>query len=117
MNETVGHNCSVPYPKDLPIEEIKNLIAAIRNPTAADKACAVHCGWVVLGYGLSQVLPHDCIPVMFHGAQEVGEYKVAAALEAAIQVKAGEDTAVKIPWEIILPILFDLVRQWWASRK
>lgn len=106
------HTCKVPYPTEFPVDEIKTLVGMIRQPDTLDIPCAIHCGWVIVGYGLSHAAPHTCNAAVTQGV--AGEHKdkhLAQVLEDALRVK-GEGSSAAVPWEIVLPLVFDLLRRW-----
>lgn len=74
------------YPED-PMPALGTLINFLRDSTSVPQATAIKCGYVLLGVGLRYAAP------------DTDEELI------------GTDTSA-IPWPIILPLLFDLLRKW-----
>lgn len=103
-----------PYPTALPIEEIRDLLPILRGQ-APPVEHAAHCAWVVTGYGLSQILPCDH-PDVYTAPVPMSDAEAADHLERCCAVQGAADAAA-IPWDLLLPVLFEIVRRWLDSRK
>lgn len=112
-----GDHMSYPYPPGVPTDEIRDLISYLRGAEPTDLNHAVHCGWVVTGFGLSQVLPcpaHAAAAPKVTSSTPMTAANAAEELEKLLHPEAFG--AVQIPWDLILPVLFELVRRWLESR-
>ena len=113
---------STPYPSSFPVAETGALIAAIRG-TSADLPVAIHAGWVVAGYALSQVIPVAQGPSVLPVARTtstpgtpVTEEDLANCLER-MQASHQTGAASAIDWQSILGILLPLVLKWITNRS
>lgn len=100
-----------PYPDVFPSEEVRLLLPVLRgqSPTAAVTS---HCCWTVVGYGLHQF---ENSPIAMDVRSLVSPNLAADYLEAAVD-PTKPHPAVAIPWNILLPVLLELLRNW-AGQK
>ena len=101
-----------PYPPNLPTEEIAILIGYLRGSPPPIPA-ALHACWVVSGYALSQVLPDQ--PAVIVGATALSRDHVAGQLSLLIGTEP--IASASVPWELILPVLADLLRELIGRRR
>lgn len=99
------HPTAHPYPADLPFEEVRELVGQIRQGFP-DKACAAHCCWVVAGYGLGKLLPHQ--PLIF-GAAALSDSDLADRLDALVACQGDVAKQAVLPWPTILVAVLQLL--------
>jgi hypothetical protein len=105
------HICEPCYPQEIPQEAIRYVLGALTGGEA-ETSCLVHCGWVVLGYGLGLGLPHPC-PVL--GATADPGAELQGHLEKALAVGADPDAAA-VPWDRVVVLVVELIRLWLARK-
>lgn len=101
-----------PYPVEIPTQDIFALIVEALRNKQVDMKEAAHGAWHIAGYVLSKWTP----PVGGRSAgQPLSATEAADMLEGAMaRSSGGEDVAAfeGLPWDLILPILLDLIRKW-----
>ncbi len=102
----------IPYPTD-PFPALGSVIKKLRGDSTVSNAEAVHAGYEVLGCGLSAFYPdsHTHEPKPF-GAAPVKTDKEAADFLDSVMPKPDGVAAIALPWEIIIPLVLDLIRKW-----
>lgn len=91
------------YPPDF-MPAVRVLIGALRGDPTIPLQEALHAGWHALGYALSLYDPHP--PLVLDGKSDAGD-SLADKLEAAT---APQGDSEAIPWNIILPLIFEALR-------
>lgn len=95
----------VPYPDTFPAHEVAVLLPILRGKVPPGSE-AVHAGWVVVGFGLSQILPVD------------GEVKslslTGSEVANLLDVEVG--TAAAVPWDKIIAFLLPLILEWLSKK-
>ena len=101
-----------PYPVEIPTQDIFALIVEALRNKAVDMKEAAHAAWHVAGYVLAKWTP----PVGGRSsAAPFSAAQAADALEDALGRASGEGDVAPfeaLPWDLILPILLDLIRKW-----
>lgn len=124
-------DCNFAYPKPDDFQAAaKNVIAKITGSSAVDNACAVHCGWVVLGYGANLLLPCEEAGSDLSiqpAAAPAGGLKqcstpqdVADCLELAtsVQPSGGQPAGVGagFDWQSLITALLPIILQWLSQK-
>ncbi len=52
------HNLFPVYPDSFPVEAAQVFLGLLKGQKE-DLPCYIHAGWIVVGYGLNQIVPHD----------------------------------------------------------
>lgn len=94
---------------------VKLAVAHVKNGLVdglpVDRACAIQGAHNALGFGLSY-LPHDGHAKFGAAvASSLSTEELAGQMEAAMPAD-GKFGADAVPWAIILPILFELLKRW-----
>lgn len=107
-----------PYPTELSLEAVRDLVAAVRGqeqPTNHLIHCAVH----VANFAIGQVFPCDHPgpygAALDPNATTLTVEEVCGHLERCCDPPEGF-AAVEIPWDLILPVLFEILRRWLERR-
>lgn len=102
----------IEYPTTLPTDAVQVVIDKLRGKDVALSLLA-KASWNLQGFGMSQLVPGTQVTVM---ATSWSETELADKLQVLAQPQGRSATAVAIPWEIVLPLLLDLVRRWLGER-
>lgn len=92
------------YPPEFPTSDVLNLIIEAVKGHSLDYKEAAHAAWHVAGFGLSQWDVHA--PPVIGDAPVTDEQTVTMLENMKFAQGAGA-----IPWNILLPILLDLVQR------
>lgn len=95
-----------PYPTQFPTEEVGVLLPILRGKVPPTDM-AVQAGWVIVGYGASQLKPGQ---VTISEALYTPD-GLANSLEQAMTAGVPH-ASIALPWETILPLLSNLLIQW-----
>lgn len=90
-----------PYPPDFPTADVLNLIIEAVKGQSPNYKEAAHAAWHVAGFGLSQWDVH-APPVIGYSDEQ------AVTMLEGMKLAQG---AGAIPWNVLLPILLDLVQR------
>lgn len=101
-----------PYPGSFPFAELQVLLPLLRGQGPTDLSTAIHAAWVFVGFGLGQA-----VPVQASVASPLTPGQVADLLEQAGSVPAGAEAQIAIPWDLIVPLVIDLFREWVRKRS
>jgi hypothetical protein len=105
LTATVGHD----YPTDFPLAEVRRLVGYARGTTSLNVPQAVHDAYHVEGYLLGQTVGEPRpLPVGTAPAN------AAEALEAWADTHE-RATVGAFPWQLLLPLVLDLIRQFLAK--
>ena len=93
-----------------------NVIAFIRgtDPTV-DAACAVHCGWVCVGYFQDMLLPcggHAPMRAASGGVMCRAPEDVAAGLQCVLDCHTKSMAVAGFDWASLLQVLVPLILSW-----
>lgn len=98
----------VAYPTDLPLAEIKNIVAIVRaGEIAAKKADFAHDVWIVQGYAQSRILGDPSISLISSQASKDCEDPVAllekiVASSNTVSAQGLKDVLSNVDWATIL---------------
>lgn len=91
-----------PFPVTFPAEEVATLVKKIRNPDSVSNRDAIAAGWWIVGYGLGQLIP----------GQVAAASMTAEDVAKILGDPHATSVATAIPWQAVLPVLFDLLKLW-----
>lgn len=106
-NSSGPHALMVEYPTSLPADAVVVFIDKLRGKDV-ETGLAVKAGWNLIGYGLGTAFP---VQVNDQQARSLDDAAAADFLEQHL-LGARAANAAAVPWDIILPILFDVIRRW-----
>ena len=90
----------------------RDLLSYLRGE-ATEKAHALHCAYTILGFSIGLAVP---CPELKVTTGESVEDRLKNELEV-FEVKGdGPVGAEAIPWTIILPLVFEIIKMWLAKR-
>ena len=103
--EGLTMDCSFLYPNDAQaMEAAGNLVHMAVTPADRDLACVVHCGWTVLGYGLSKGLPEQ--PLMFAPPDLEACYSmIATELHPCLPSEGMQSLPTAINWTKVIQLV------------
>ena len=114
MANEVGHHPNLPEHRTMgeALKAAPVFLELYKGAPGVDIADGVQAGTVLVDYGSS----------MFHSGLStktaLSEDAVMAHLEDfAASGEGGSVKAVAIPWELIIPIIVDIIRRWLEGRK
>ncbi len=119
----------VPYPSFLEFTTAAKLIVdKIRGQSTAGWYVLSNAGWVVQGFGMSYIPQEKLALLTKSKSKKMSEDQLANELEQAITACQSESVLVgaedadqkarvaALPWEIIIPMVFELILAWLRRR-
>jgi hypothetical protein len=103
------------YPTDLPISEIKNVIATLRSGSVPDKKVLSKDIWLLAGYLLNRVIgepvPNGVVGASLAGVTLPSTHDVLTALDNLVNSTAGDAALDLLPISVhqIIKWTFDIL--------
>lgn len=96
---------------------LQTLIDGVSGRVEVDRHCMVECGWVVAGYGLSQVFKHPT-PVGLSAADlgTLDKLDLLKSVQKYLQAEADATSPVTavsaFPWALLVDLAYQLIKEW-----
>lgn len=101
----------IPYPTD-PFPAMRVFISKMQGDPSVQLAQAIHAGYELAGCGLGVFVP-DATNTGFSAISDEEAVKAMQDCCAQAEVAGSEGfRAIKLPWEIILPIVVSKLDEW-----
>lgn len=123
-----------PYPTDFPVESVSVVVAKLRKQADLPASVALHHGWHVLGYIANLALPDPPPPMggvasaMLTAGVELPAFTDEQLADALDKHRMHSEAAKQgwvlqapvtdlLPWDVLLPMVTNLLLNWIKSRK
>lgn len=98
----------MPFPTSFPADSIRHVVGYLRKEPGHDLRCVAEAAYDLLGYAGHVAMPGGDPPAMGCPCPESDEDR-ALAVEQAFAMRGEADA--KIPWDVVVPILWDVIRR------
>ena len=99
------HNLFPVYPDSFPVEAAQVFLGLLKGQKE-DLPCYIHAGWIVVGFGLGQLLPHDHEAI--GSAAPYAKEEVVAVLEKLSSPHAAKGSFV-VDWKRLAKAVLQLI--------